>query len=290
MCGNLVRFVPVNWFKKMFSWGRRNLKFSLSDPFNFEEVWSFTSNRLRVFSLLFIVLILLSTGISWILLTSTDYFQSDEVSIDRTQLEAQHAEITALSSKLDAQENYIRKIKRILSGEVPVDTPLDSIDLEIHLIHPDSLHIAESLEEKELAKKVKADMMTVVEQTKSITYFGSPVVGVISQKFDKVNHPAVDIVTEPDMAVKACLPGTVIYSGFSRKDGYLLIIDHSNKYISVYKHNQRVLKKAGTKVKLGDPIAIVGNSGENTDGPHLHFELWYDQVPVNPEDFIQFTR
>lgn len=274
----------------MFSWGRRNLKFSLSDPFNFEEVWSFTSNRLRVFSLLFIVLILLSTGISWILLTSTDYFQSDEVSIDRTQLEAQHAEITALSSKLDAQENYIRKIKRILSGEVPVDTPLDSIDLEIHLIHPDSLHIAESLEEKELAKKVKADMMTVVEQTKSITYFGSPVVGVISQKFDKVNHPAVDIVTEPDMAVKACLPGTVIYSGFSRKDGYLLIIDHSNKYISVYKHNQRVLKKAGTKVKLGDPIAIVGNSGENTDGPHLHFELWYDQVPVNPEDFIQFTR
>lgn len=290
MCGNLVRFVPVNWFKKMFSWGRRNLKFSLSDPFNFEEVWSFTSNRLRVFSLLFIVLILLSTGISWILLTSTDYFQSDEVSIDRAQLEAQHAEITALSSKLEAQENYIRKIKRILSGEVPVDTPLDSIDLEIQLIHPDSLHIAESLEEKELAKKVKADMMTVVEQTKSITYFGSPVVGVISQKFDKVNHPAVDIVTEPDMAVKACLPGTVIYSGFSRKDGYLLIIDHSNKYISVYKHNQRVLKKAGTKVKLGDPIAIVGNSGENTDGPHLHFELWYDQVPVNPEDFIQFTR
>lgn len=274
----------------MFSWLRRNLKFSLSDPFNFEEVWSFTSNRLRVFSLMFIVLILMSTGIAWLLLSSTDYFHSQEASIDRAQLEAQHAEITALSSKLDAQENYIRKIKRILSGEVPVDTPLDSIDIDVQLIHPDSLHTAESNEERELAKKVKEDMMTVVGETKSITYFGSPVVGVISQKFDQENHPAVDIVTEPDMAVKACLPGTVIYSGFSRKDGYILIIDHPNKYISVYKHNQRVLKKVGTKVKLGDPVAIVGNSGENTDGPHLHFELWYDQSPVDPEDFMQFTR
>ena len=68
------------------------------------------------------------------------------------------------------------------------------------------------------------------------------------------------------------------------------MLEHKNDVVSVYRHNQRILKKTGEKVKIGDPIAIMGNTGENTDGPHLHFELWNNQIPVNPEDYINFKK
>ena len=114
--------------------------------------------------------------------------------------------------------------------------------------------------------------------------------GVVSQKFNSENHFGIDVVTKKNEVVKACLAGTIIYAGYTHKDGYIILIEHKNDVVSVYRHNQRVLKKTGATVKLGDPIAIVGNTGENTDGPHLHFELWQNQVPVNPSDFIRFTR
>ena len=144
--------------------------------------------------------------------------------------------------------------------------------------------------ETKLSKEVRNDISTPSGQKASLTYFGSPIVGVVSQEFDMKNHPGIDVVTTKDKTIKACLAGTVLYSGYSRKDGYILIIGHSGNFISVYKHNKTVLKKMGAKVQLGDPIAIVGNTGENSDGPHLHFELWYNQIPVNPSDYIKFTR
>src|SRR5690606_8121373 len=129
----------------------------------------------------------------------------------------------------------------------------------------------ETQEEVSIAKKVKNDMLTKNESQidSKITYFASPVEGVISQTFDRKNHVGIDVVTEKDKAVKACLAGTVIYTGYTRKDGYIIVIDHGNKFLSIYKHNKRVLKKIGAKVQLGDPISIVGDTGENSDGPHL---------------------
>jgi len=95
-------------------------------------------------------------------------------------------------------------------------------------------------------------------------------------------------VTPKNKTVLACLSGTVIYSGFSQKDGHILILEHPNNFISVYKHNQSRLKISGDKVRTGDPIAIVGNSGENSTGPHLHFELWLNQKALNPLDYMKF--
>ena len=133
-------------------------------------------------------------------------------------------------------------------------------------------------------------MSTPKDSKESIKFFGSPVLGEISQEFKAPNHPGIDVVTTKNETVKACLGGTVIYSGYTRKDGHILIIAHPGDYVSVYKHNKTLLKKVGRKVQLGDPIAIVGNTGENTNGPHLHFELWYQQTPVNPADYMKFTR
>jgi len=121
-------------------------------------------------------------------------------------------------------------------------------------------------------------------------YFAIPAIGVVSHAFDKSNQPGIDVGPPKDYTVKACLAGRIRYAGYIREDGNILIVEHAGGFTSVYKHNKTVLKKLGTKVQLGDPIAIVGNSGENTDGPHLHFELWYNQTPVNPTDYIKFTK
>ena len=88
--------------------------------------------------------------------------------------------------------------------------------------------------------------------------------------------------------MKATLDGTVIFTGWTLETGYIISIQHSNNIISVYKHNSTLLKKTGDYVKAGDPIAIVGNTGELTTGPHLHFELWHNGTAANPKEFMSF--
>ena len=184
---------------------------------------------------------------------------------------------------------YYEVLRKVYSNEVPVDVDVDSL-INVTVVDYSKVDASLSKSEKQLAKKVKDDMRTIKESGAAIPYFISPVSGVVSQKYDKSSHPGIDIVTEKDQTVIACLSGTVIYSGYTRKDGYILILDHGNEFMSVYKHNRKVLKKMGNKIQVGDPVAIVGNTGENTDGPHLHFELWYNQTPVDPEDYLTFKR
>jgi murein DD-endopeptidase MepM/ murein hydrolase activator NlpD len=98
----------------------------------------------------------------------------------------------------------------------------------------------------------------------------------------------VDVVCATNELVKSVLDGTVILASWTLETGYIIEIQHENNIISVYKHNSQLLKKVGNKVKVGEAIAIVGNSGELSTGPHLHFELWYEGKSVNPEDYIVF--
>lgn len=240
-------------------------------------------------SLILLLLIVLSVPLAFFLRSDGSYFGSNDHSIERQQLEDQSEQIAELTNKIQTQENYINNIRRILNGEIPVDTPLDSLQSSMDDLQLDSIDVGATEAEKKLSDKLRADMATPTGKNEQLILFASPVTGVISQKFDKKRHPGIDVVTEADRAVKACLGGTIVYSAYSRKDGYVIIIDHGNGFLSVYKHNKRALKDAGAKVKLGDPIAIVGNTGENSSGPHLHFELWLDQSPVNPKDYISFT-
>jgi hypothetical protein len=119
--------------------------------------------------------------------------------------------------------------------------------------------------------------------------FFSPVKGMVTESFNvSEEHYGVDVVAKKDALIKSTLDGTVIYSGFTPADGYMLQIQHDNNLISIYKHNSSILKKEGDKVKSGEAISIIGNSGENSKGPHLHFELWHNGLPINPEEFIVF--
>ena len=120
--------------------------------------------------------------------------------------------------------------------------------------------------------------------------FVLPVKGVLSQKFNASNHPAIDIVAKKDAIVKACLTGVILYCGFSKEDGYFTIIDHSNGFVSIYKHLKINLKKVGQRIQSGDSIGIVGNSGEDSTDPHLHFELWQNMKAVDPTVFVKVIR
>jgi murein DD-endopeptidase MepM/ murein hydrolase activator NlpD len=103
-----------------------------------------------------------------------------------------------------------------------------------------------------------------------------------------INHYGTDIVAGPNEVVKATLNGTVTMASLTLETGHVIQIHHDNNIISIYKHNAELLKKVGVRVKAGDAIAIIGNSGEFTTGPHLHFEIWQNGVALNPEDFIVF--
>ncbi|MDR1680480.1 MAG: M23 family metallopeptidase [Prevotellaceae bacterium] len=116
-----------------------------------------------------------------------------------------------------------------------------------------------------------------------------PLQGAITDSFNlKTGHTAIDIVAQPNAPVMAVLDGTVIIADWVPATGNVIQVQHDYGIISVYKHNEKLLKKQGDRVKAGEAIAIVGNSGELTTGPHLHFELWHNGAPVDPLRYIKF--
>lgn len=280
----------MRFWKSLISKLRQTLKYSVVDPSSFEEVWSFTSTRIRVFSLSLILIIGLGFGVSYLLslFGGVGFVQKDKT-IERAQLEKQYEKVDALQETVRIQEQYIAVLRRIWSDEVAVPNNLDSLK-EMATIDYSQLDPTPSLPERKISKEVREDMRTTAGKESAIPYFKAPVFGVVSDKFEKKTHPGIDVVTNENASIKACLSGTVIYAGFTRKDGYIIIMDHGNGYMSIYKHARKSLKKAGDRVQIGDPIGIVGNTGENSDGPHLHFEIWYNQMPINPEDYLNFTR
>ncbi|MFK7784405.1 MAG: M23 family metallopeptidase [Crocinitomicaceae bacterium] len=264
------------------------MKYSASDPKTFDDIWSFQSTTIRLVSLCLIIMIAVG-GLSAYLFSGLFANLAGDPKVDRNKLEEQEILIGELNQQVKNQANYVENIRLILDGKVPMRIEGDTIT-QVHQVDVNKVRENQTKSESKLSKEVRSDMSTPKNTKESIMFFGSPVLGEISQSFKASNHAGIDIVTAKNEKVKACLGGTVIYSGYTRKDGHILIIAHPGDYVSVYKHNKTLLKKVGQKVQLGDPIAIVGNTGENTTGPHLHFELWYRQTPVNPEDYMKFTR
>ncbi len=120
-------------------------------------------------------------------------------------------------------------------------------------------------------------------------YFFPPLKGYVTNEFEpRSDHFGIDVVAPENEPVKAVMDGVVIFSQWTSETGYVIGLQHGNNLLTLYKHNSVLLKKEGNFVKAGDAIAIIGNSGEQTTGPHLHFELWYNGQPINPRDYIVF--
>ncbi len=183
----------------------------------------------------------------------------------------------SLEEELETQVVYTQGLQNMLAGG-----SIDKIPSSETSLNNQSEETAKVLSDSDLQE-------SKITQSLNRQYFVPPVSGVISARFDRgINHLGTDILAPKDTPVKSISSGVVIGSDFTLDNGNTLSIQHSNNVISVYKHNSALLKKSGEKVQAGEAIAIIGNTGELTDGPHLHFELWYNGTAVNPENFINF--
>ena len=215
---------------------------------------------------------------------------------DLIRKQAYHASNLADSLEIivNKHRRYNENLKLLLSGEVPPDSFLlersDDInyaDIRFSKSPEDSI-LRERFEREEQYNIVLNNPEANKKLKESILFF-PPMRGEISGKFDPgIGHLGVDITGTDDEPIMAALEGTVILASWTSETGYVIQLMHRNNLISVYKHNSILLGKVGDQVTAGQPIAIIGNTGEITTGPHLHFELWHDGQPLNPEDFISF--
>ncbi|WP_250631099.1 M23 family metallopeptidase [Rhodoflexus caldus] len=225
------------------------------------------------------------------------YFQSrtqNENDIKR-QIVSLAMSIDSLSEALEARDRYINDLKLVMLGETPYNNVRkDSGNANAVKVNPEEVAKINPLDssfrnEFEMEASATRPVRNAANaQLKSFVFF-TPLKGVLLGKFEpQQQHYGVDIVARKNEPIKAVADGTVIISSWTQDSGYTIGIQHKNQLISFYKHNSVLLRKTGETVRAGDIIAIIGNSGELTDGPHLHFELWYNGSPVNPEQYISF--
>jgi len=260
----------------------------------FEERFAIKLTRLNVFvimSLSAIVLIALTT----ILIAFTpirEYIPGYSSTALKKEATNINFKTDSLQQVITMNEQYLESIKRVLKGDVAtVEFNKDSI---IKAAEQEAIeyNLNPSKEDSLLREKVnKEDKYNLFESATSKANFVlfPPVTGTISEGYNvDEKHYAVDIVVAEGTPVKAADDGTIVLAEWTTQTGYVVIIDHGNGLISAYKHNASLTKEQGDLVKAGEVIAISGNAGELTTGPHLHFELWTDGYPIDPTTFIDF--
>jgi murein DD-endopeptidase MepM/ murein hydrolase activator NlpD len=259
----------------------------------FEERFSFKLNRLNVFvfSTIFAVFLVAGTTLLIAFTPLREYIPG----YSSTSLKQRATDLTfktdSLQQVININESYLASIRKVLSGDVKtVDFNKDSI-LELANRTPGGVDLAPSREDSLLREKVlqedKYNPLADPGAVKIVLF--PPAKGTVSEGYNpKVKHYAIDIVTAKDAPIKATADGTVIFAEWTAETGYVIILEHRNNLISVYKHNASLAKEQGELVKAGEVIATAGNTGELSTGPHLHFELWSEGYPINPANFIDF--
>ena len=273
----------------------RSYKVVVSSEDTFEERLSFSTNKFNVFLVLSLYsIILIAFTISVVFFTQIremvpGYSSSDLL----TQAIYLTKKTDSLENELELNNTFYKSIENVLSGKteqiiykdtLAVSNEEDNIDFQAVLTNAEDSILRKYVEEEDKFNLTKNEL--VIENK----MFVSPVKGQITQKFDPLNnHFALDILVDTGTPVKSILEGKVIFSEWSVDTGHVLIIDHGDDIISVYKHNSKVLKTQNNFVKAGEVIAYSGNQGTLSTGPHLHFELWKNGTPINPEPLFNFN-
>lgn len=282
--------------EKVKLWDKLKYKYKLSvvNETSYEEVLKFRLSRLHVLmALSFLAVVLMTLTILLIAFTGLREFIPGYPDGNLRQLIVENSiRVDSLQEELLKRDRFLTSIRTVLSGgdtlssrEVRKDSLKSGADtMEFKLSEQES-EFRSDIEERErfnLGFGLK-------EQNKEYYHFFPPVEGIITQSFDeKGRHYGTDIVAKANAKVAVVLDGVVVFTDWTVKTGYVIQVQHANDLLSVYKHNSTLLKKQGDYVRAGEVIAIVGNTGEDSSGPHLHFELWRAGNPLNPEDFIKF--
>lgn len=286
--------------KNLFRDLKHKYKFVVLDEVTLEEKFTFRLSRYNVFIAAGTIAII-SVFLTLLIIGSTplkEYIPGYASVEQFQQLIANEQRVDSLEIKMQQNEAfYIKNLKeRILLGkdidEIDTTAPPDNATTDYSKLEL-SKSEEDSLLRIEWEQKSKYDLVYFTENPiiKGISamIFFPPVKGTVVNGFRiQTKHMGVDVVGVKDAPVKSVLDGTVVLSTWTYESGYVIAIQHASNVISFYKHNSALLKRVGDIVNAGDPIAIIGNSGEQTTGPHLHFELWYEGRPVNPLEFISF--
>ncbi len=260
----------------------------------FEERFAIKLTRLNVFflsSLAAIILVILTT----LLIVFTplrEYIPGYTSTALQKQALDLDSKTDSLLKSINMNDNYINSLKSVLRGEVSaVVINKDSIfkaaqtDTYVLELNPSK---ADSLLREKVRNEDKYNLFESATSVKDFVFF-PPVNGSISSGFEpNEKHFAVDIVVPTNTPVKATSDGRVLFASWTSDAGYVIIIDHGDELVSVYKHNSSLTKSQGDFVRSREVIAISGASGELSTGPHLHFELWSNGTPLNPTNFIDF--
>ena len=289
--------------KKKMSWMsrlRNKYRLVIMNDESLEERLTFRLSRLNVFVVLgtLTIILIILTSILIAFTPLREYIPGyTNVGLQKKLYELQ-IKTDSIEKGLEKRDLFIQNMKDVMNGkDLSTDVPLTKDTLHKY----NNIKLKKSPEDSLLRAEVEnqgkynlyrfGNSENERQKNESIgkVLFFVPLKGVITNEFNpSQNHYGIDIVSKQNEAIKCVLDGTVILSNWTLETGYTIAIQHQQNIVSVYKHNSALLKKEGEFVKAGDPIAIIGQTGELTTGPHLHFELWSDGNPVNPKDYINF--
>ena len=201
--------------------------------------------------------------------------------------------IDSLEAVITTWHLYSENLRRVIDGQQPlrIDSLIDSRkNAEAKLTDAGEADRQDSILRQAVMEEEQFGLTETGKRNLPIEglHFFTPLKGIISQGYDPVIHPYIDITAPANSVVAAVLDGTVIFAGWNDEAGYTIQIQHNNDIVSTYKHNQKLLKKTGDKVTAGSPIAMVGNTGSLSTGDHLHFELWHKGEAIDPTKYINF--
>ena len=268
----------------------KRFKLILQEEVTFAEHWSMRvqPNQLRFLAALSILTVAL---ITYALVALTPLKERVVPGYDASETRAMQADswraADSLSTILDRQSRYLDNLRAILSGDLPVGALTVTPDLAV----PEA-EVASELEASptaaldDLRERVEEEDAFAVDRPNALSESGlwmPPVEGTISSEWNPgIGHWGVDLVAPENTPVKAVGEGTVVFAGFTSGGGHTVMVQHERSRVPVYMHNSRTLVSSGDRVGQGEPIAIIGNTGDHSSGPHLHFEWWESGAAINP--------
>ena len=276
------------FFKKLFN----DYKVVVSSEDTFEEKFAFKASKINVFVLMLVYsVILISFTISIVFFTQLrelvpGYSSSDL--LNRAIYLTQKTD--SLERQIELNNKFYKSIEDVLSGKTDEFIERDNIPIDSGLNDKNLFSISPNSEDSILRNYVDSQdkfNLTINELVIENKMFFSPIKGDITQAFNfEENHFAVDIAADIGTPVKSILDGKILFSEWSVDTGHVIIVDHGDNIVSVYKHNSKSLKEQNDFVQAGEVIAYSGNQGSLSSGPHLHFELWKNGTPIDPEPLL----
>ncbi len=280
------------------SWLTHRYQLVVRDEENFAEKKPIAYSHAKFLAIVIpIFLLTIVLGI-WIgsSLGGGSFGKSDEGRL-RRQVIKLSVSVDSLTHALQQHEKFYDNFRVVMNADL-AKLKMDTSRIQKKSTRNDSFNI-DALQpiDKELRKEFEGSvalnstngLQAQGNERLSDIFFFPPLKGIISEKYDaKTKHYGTDIVAKENEAIKAVADGTVIMASWTDDTGNVIAVQHKGNIISIYKHNSVLLRKVGDFVKAGQAIAIVGNTGKYTSGPHLHFELWHEGNPINAEKVISF--